>query len=250
MRRFYGIRISQLRSRPLSGVLPRRESYQWSQNRSLSRTICFYSTVADASDEKLRYPESKSSKHHDLQSYLEYASRVGLDPQSTTYIGTHYEYTVKESLKRLGFELRQVGGTSDYGIDLIGNWNLPSAPKPLKVLVQCKALAKKVSPSVVRELEGAFVGAPAGWRGSAVLGILVIQNPATKGVRDALGRSRWPMGFVTCTAEGKLLQMLWNKRAEEEGIQGIGVGLKYSGGAPDKKEIHLTWKGEGIPDQI
>ena len=78
------------------------------------------------------------------------------------------------------------------------------------------------------------------------MGLLVSQKPATKGVREALGRSRWPMGYVLCTPEGKILQMMWNRRAEQEGLEDISVGLKYAGGDAAQKEVLLTWKGEDI----
>lgn len=169
-----------------------------------------------------------------------------MDVKSTTYVGTHYEYTARSALERLGMTLKRIGGKSDYGIDLLGTWSLPSAAEPLKVLIQCKAFARKIEPSQVRELEGAFVGAPTGWRGAGVLGLLVSQKSATKGVREALGRSRWPMGYVLCTQEGKILQMVWNRRAEQEGLEDIAVGMKYAGGDAAQREILLTWKGEDI----
>lgn len=167
-----------------------------------------------------------------------------MDPASTIYVGTHYEYTTQTALERLGMSLKRIGGKSDYGIDILGTWPLPSATLPLKVLIQCKALAKKMGPSQVRELEGSFDGAPTGWRGAGVLALLVSQNPATKGVREALGRSRSPMGYVLCSADGEIQQMLWNRRAEQEGLEGIEVGLKYGGGTVEEKEVFLTWKGE------
>lgn len=196
--------------------------------------------------EELIYPESQSPNHHDLASFLHYASRIDMDTKSTVFVGTHYEYTVQTAFKRLGMSLKRIGGASDYGIDLLGTWSLPSVSQPLKVLIQCKALARKVEPSQARELEGAFVGAPTGWRGSGVLGLLVSQKSATKGVREALGRSRWPMGYVLCGSDGKILQMIWNRRAEEEGLEGVVVGLKYEGGDRTKREVVLTFKGETI----
>jgi hypothetical protein len=205
-----------------------------------------YTTAAEKDDLHLSFPDSSQSNHHDLPSFLDYASRVGLDPKSTIYVGTHYEYSTLASLSRLGFNLKQVGGSSDFGIDLLGTWDLPSVPLHLKVLVQCKALARAADPKMVRELEGAFVGSPTGWRDSSVFGLLATQKKATKGVREAIGRSRWPMGFVMCTGEGKILQMLWNRRAEEEGLLGVGVSLKYSGGRQEDREILLTWKGESL----
>jgi hypothetical protein len=199
---------------------------------------------ANAAAAELVYPESPNAHHNDLPSFLEYASRIDLDPQSTTYVGTHYEYIVKSALEGLGMSLKRIWGKSDYGIDILGTWCLPSAPQPLKVLIQCKALVRKIDPSQARELEGAFVGAPQGWRGPGVLAFIVSKKSATKGVREALGRSRWPMGYVLCNADGKVLQMLWNRRAEQECLQGIGVGLKYAGGDRNEKEVILTWKGD------
>ncbi|KUJ16825.1 uncharacterized protein LY89DRAFT_65417 [Mollisia scopiformis] len=207
---------------------------------------CNYSTNATAAPNQLVYPDSQSPSHYDLPSFLEYASRIDMDMKSTTYVGTHYEYTVQSALERLGMSLKRIGGKSDCGIDVLGSWSLPSAPQPLKVLVQCKNIARKIDPSQARELEGAFVGAPLGWRESGVLALLVSQKSATKGVRDALRRSRWPMGYVLCTPEGKIMQMLWNSRAEQEGLGGIEVGLKYAGGEAEEKEVILTWKGEAI----
>jgi hypothetical protein len=210
----------------------------------VKQSICTYSTNAAA--EELIYPDSQSPNHHDLSSFLEYVKRIEMDPKSTTYVGTLYEYTVQGALESLGMSLKRIGGKSDYGIDLLGTWSVPSAPQPLKVLIQCKAFARKIEPSQARELEGAFVGAPIGWRGAGVLGLLVSQKSATKGVREAMGRSRWPMGYVLCRADGKILQMLWNRRSEQQGLDGIEVGLKYAGGDRNEKEVVLMWKGEPI----
>jgi hypothetical protein len=221
-----------------------RPSYQPRLLRTAKQSLCKYST--NAATEGLVYPDSQSPNHHDLPSFLEYATRINMDPKSTTYVGTHYEYTVQNALERLGMSLKRIGGKSDYGIDLLGMWSVPSALQPLKVLIQCKAFARKIEPSQARELEGAFVGAPIGWREAGVLGLLVSQKSATKGVRDALGRSRWPMGYVLCGDDGKILQMLWNRKAQQGGLEGIEVGLKYWGGDRNEKEVVLMWKGEPI----
>lgn len=199
----------------------------------------------NSSTSNLIYPEPSTTNHNDLASFLDYTERSGLDPKSTLYVGTHYEYTVAQTLSRYGFYLRRIGGHSDYGTDLLGAWTVPSSKEPLKVLVQCKAIARKSSPNLVRELEGAFVGAPVGWKGHGVLGIFVTENPATKGVRDSLGRSKWPMGFMSCSREGKVRQMLWNRRAEEEGLEGLGVGLRHTG-KDGEQQLLLTWKGQHV----
>lgn len=54
------------------------------------------------------------------------------------------------------------------------------------------------------------------------------------------------MGYVLCGADGKILQMLWNRRTQEEGLSGIGVELRYGGGDQNDKEVVLTWKGEMV----
>ncbi|KAI1744134.1 hypothetical protein F4680DRAFT_282557 [Xylaria scruposa] len=200
----------------------------------------------------LHYPEAPSKdQHHDLASYLAYAERTGLDVESKVFIGTQYEYNVASILRPLGFDLRRIGGQSDKGIDLLGTWSVPSTPEhlPLRTLIQCKAYsttkAAKIGPQFIRELEGAYLGAPSGWRGSGVIALLVTQRPATKGVREALANSRWPLGYVSCSREGVLEQMLWNRRAEEEGLEGMGVTAKFSdeNRHGDARCIMLTWKG-------
>ncbi|KAK8079925.1 hypothetical protein PG997_007743 [Apiospora hydei] len=185
-------------------------------------------------------------EHYDTTSYATYAQRTGLDTKSTTYVGTHYEYQVASTLRRLGFDVKRVGGRGDFGIDLIGTWVVPSSPRPLRVIMQCKAAATKtmIGPRLIRELEGAFVGAPPGWRGDGVIGLLVAQKPATKGVRDSLGRSRWPMGFISCLPDGKVQQMLWNRPAEDEGLAGLGVGIRFSEGDHNAQELILTVQGK------
>lgn len=198
-----------------------------------------------SSTTNLVYPQQPTSNHHDLTSFIDYAQRSGLSPKSTLFVGTHYEYTVAQILSKYGFYLRRIGGHSDYGVDLLGTWTVPSSKEPLKVLVQCKATTRKSAPNLIRELEGAFVGAPIGWRGHGVLGLFVTENPATKGVRDSIGRSRWPMGFISCSREGHIQQILWNRTAEVEGLEGLGVGMRYSG-EDGKPELLLTWKGQHL----
>jgi hypothetical protein len=189
-----------------------------------------------------------SQHHKDLASFLHHAKREKLSETSTVYIGTHYEYTVSASLARLGFDVLRTGKTSDYGIDLLGWWRVPASTEPIKVLLQCKAHAKKLAPQNVRELEGSFPGAPAQWQGKGVMGFLVAASQATKGMRDALIKSSLPLGFIQITREGRVLQMLWNHQATLWGLEGFGVTTKFgpnggtAGGGVDQ-EIALTWKG-------
>ncbi|KAK1755760.1 hypothetical protein QBC47DRAFT_195617 [Echria macrotheca] len=194
----------------------------------------------------LLYPDPPTTAHHDLPSFLEHAERMGMTDKTPTFIGTHFEYTAIASLSDYGFHLRRIGGQSDLGIDLIGTWAVPSSPqRPLRVLVQCKA-SPKSGPGHIRELEGAFNGAPAGWRGSNVLAFLVTNRRATQGTMEALRRSRWPMGYISCTRLGHIEQIVWNRRAEDEGLHEMGIGLRHSLGQ-DEEQLVLTFKGKHLP---
>jgi hypothetical protein len=169
-----------------------------------------------------------SEFHNSLPSFIEYAKRRGLPANTTTYVGTHYEYTTALSLLRLGFSLLRVGKRFDDGIDLIGHWVLAPLREPLRVIIQCKARSISVSPCHVRELEGSFYGAPYDWRNKDVLGLLVTPEKATKGTLRAMAESRWPMGFVMISKEGLIQQFVWNKAAAARGLEGVGVVLRHA----------------------
>ncbi|OLN95673.1 hypothetical protein CCHL11_04879 [Colletotrichum chlorophyti] len=200
------------------------------------------------SKSQLLFPDPPTANHNDLESFLSYASRTGLDPTSTVYVGTRYEYVVSSTLSRYGIRAVRVGGASDFGIDLLGTWTLPSHKENLKVIFQCKGGSQRIGPSLVRELEGSFIGAPVGWRDDGVIAFLVSEKTASKGVRESLGRSRWPMGFISCSRDGVVQQMLWNQRAEEEGLRGMGVTMRHSEDAAgnDSSQIVLTYKGKRV----
>lgn len=201
------------------------------------------STTPASKSESLK---TQTRQHSSLASFLAYAKRTGLDETSPTFTGTRYEYLVAERLARYGFSLTRVGGASDLGVDLLGDWTIPSTSKSLKVLVQCKA-GSRVGPHFIRELEGSFVGAPPGWRGSRVLGLLVTEKPATSDMRKALARSRSPMAYFCCTGpEGVVKQMHWNQRADEEWLEGIDVALRRGAGE-EEDEIILMKDGLPLP---
>ena len=196
----------------------------------------------------LQFPEPPTKEHNSRASFLEYATRTGLDSASTVYHGTLYEYTVQESLHRFGMNLQRSGGAFDKGIDLVGTWSIPQFRKPLKIIVSCKVQGKttQTGPRLIRELEGSFAGAPPGWREPGVLGFFVAPKAATKGMRDTLGRSRWPMGCAMCSSDGIITQLLWNQTASECGLGHLGVGIRYTGHNPPQTEVVLMWKGEAI----
>ncbi|KAF5987139.1 hypothetical protein FCOIX_1152 [Fusarium coicis] len=193
---------------------------------------------------ELIYPDAPTKEHSDLNSFLSYVERVSLNKRSTVYRGTHYEYTVADTLSQYGFFLKRVGGQSDRGMDLLGIWTLPSTTRTFKVVLQCKAGARSASPMYVRELKGAMAAAPPGWRGSDVLGLLVGEKPATKGVQGEMHSADVALGYVCCSKEGDVLQLLWNIKAQEMGLDGVTVGLKYGG---DANKLVLVSGGEMLP---
>ena len=199
----------------------------------------------------------QSAQHSTLPTFLTHARRTALSPTSTVYLGTRYEYLTQLHLRRLGLELIRVGKRGDGGVDLLGRWWLPNqversvqtkegheagrskleegqqgkgeekkriAP-PIKVLVQCKRLNKKITPAVVREMEGAFRSAPVGWRGRDVVGLVVSGKPATKGVVDGMKRSERGLGWV-CLEEVELESGVREGDAdcemEELELEGVG----------------------------
>lgn len=219
--------------------------------RLAKRAICpsqTYRAYSSNASTDLVYPDSNTAAHNDMRSFLNYASRTGLDPKSTVFVGTYYEYLVGDTLSRYGFHLRRIGGASDGGIDLLGEWMPPSAKTPIRVLVQCKGGKQTTGPRLIRELEGAFVSAPAGWRGDNVLGIFTSEGTATKGMRDAMARTRWPMATITCSSksDGGVHQFLWNRAADNIGLDGLGVAIKRSP-VDDKEVLVLTWEGKPLP---
>lgn len=94
---------------------------------------------------------------------------------------------------------------------------------------------------MIRELEGAVVGAPVRYRGEGTIAMLSAAKEATKGVRDAVGRSGLPMAYLNITTEGRVRQFVWNQAAVECGLEGVGVTLRYL--VDGESEVALTWKG-------
>jgi hypothetical protein len=241
--------------------------------QSIPRRIATTSSTNPAPIDIPKLIVSPGSPHHNsLSSFLDYAKRTSLGPTTTYFVGTHYEYTSALSLMRLGFSLLRVGRASDAGIDLIGHWALAPLREPMRTIIQCKARNISVSPSNVRELEGAFLGIPPDWRSKDVLGLLVTTQKATRGTLEALGQSRSPMGFVMICKSGIVQQFVWNRAAAERGLEGVGVTLRHTPrvlipdtheedikprkitkksllkfkNAGTQKDIQLTWMGSPI----
>ncbi|KAF4976398.1 hypothetical protein FZEAL_6927 [Fusarium zealandicum] len=197
---------------------------------------------------KLLYPEAPSKDHSDLATFLSYVERTQLSKRTSVYQGTHYEYTVADTLSRYGFFLKRVGGASDRGTDLLGTWKLPSTSHTMQVILQCKSGARAVGPMYVRELKGAIAVAPPGWRNGSVLGLMVGEKPATKGVLGEMHSAENALGYVCCSKEGEVRQLLWNLKAQDIGLQGVSVGVRYEGkGEGESKTLVLLRNGKALP---
>ncbi|OKL57591.1 hypothetical protein UA08_07272 [Talaromyces atroroseus] len=210
-------------------------------------------------------PPAPSQNHRDLQSFLTYA-KDNVPEISTTFVGTRYEYTVQSSLRRFAFDLTRIGGRDDAGIDLVGTWHIPGREyAPIRIVAQCKALRTKLGPNLVRELEGAFRHSPIGWRTTEKLAMLISSREATKGVRDTLTRSPYPLFWMMMESDGAIKQVLWNSKAEDLGLAALGVEARYpqvtavadadtaadSATTSDERarpNVVLTWDGSDIPD--
>lgn len=212
------------------------------RNRAFYSTHTYSTHTATANELAISY----ASQHNDLDSFLRYASRTGLDPESKVFRGTHYEYVTQATLQRLSISTQRTGAANDRGIDLLGTWHLPTLTREVKVFVQCKILGSgRAGPVLARELEGAFKGLPSKYANDpGVIGMLVTTSQSTKSMRDALQRSDLPMIHLACGTDGSLSQMSWNRTAENHGLAGVTVGQTYK---PDgKNEIRVIWKGQNL----
>jgi hypothetical protein len=218
--------------------------------QSLKKRVSYAKGVSSTAAKALI---QSSNEHNDLQSFLAFAKQKGLSSETAVYKGTHYEYTVMESLKQFGFHLHRTGKSNDKGIDLLGIWRLPGKPHEVKVLVQCK-LSRGI-PATIRELEGVYAGAPSAWQGDNVLALLATSKSLTKGVLEGIQRSQSSLGALHIEPHGLARQFVWNSVAGERGLAGVGVTAKYEEAPSDGdttplgvkktiKTVALTWKGQ------
>ncbi|CUS09103.1 unnamed protein product [Tuber aestivum] len=181
-----------------------------------------------------------SDLHHDLESFLKYAEVIALPTHTTVYVGTLYEYTVKEALKSFGISLERTGGRDDRGVDLRGTWTVPNLPseqsqKPrvYDALVQCKCT--KVAPAAIRELDGA-----ASLKKPETIGILAAPKHCSPGIRKHMAMSPRPLMYLCLRKERRIVeQIIWNAPASVL-LPGVGVRAIHIKG---RVEIVLTIHG-------
>jgi len=60
------------------------------------------------------------------------------------------------------------------------------------------------------------------------------------------------VGFLFIDEEGDIRQMLWNRKAEDVGLVGVGVGIRYEGERDGRRRsvVELIWRGEPVGDSV
>ncbi|KAK6525609.1 hypothetical protein TWF281_010664 [Arthrobotrys megalospora] len=242
------ITITALKLPPVSGIITRTSI---TTTRIKSRTL------------------TTLSSHSDIPSFLRHATVTSLNPATTVFNGTLYEYTVLAALTRClpGISLTRVGGRDDAGVDLLGTWELPTIPrrpllssnnnnnenksenpqkeereeegeggegndKPhtLPLTIQCKNVQQKSWKGPQYIRE--LEGALAS-RPLHALGILASVRDITPGMKKQMLASRRALGFVKVTP----LEAVYGEKIS---IQRYGEGEEVGKGMT---EFRLTGKG-------
>lgn len=152
-----------------------------------------------------------------LASRAQVDSGAGRRGMSTHSVGLAYELLVHKFLVRstssggaFGLALLHRGGAGDGGVDLRGLWDVPalarSSPteeagrRKLQVVVQCKAFERRLSPAVVRELEGTILAlrhSPGEEaiksKSDGIIGIIVSQSGFSGATIKRALSSNWPI---------------------------------------------------------
>lgn len=89
-----------------------------------------------------------------------------------TASGREFERLVARAYSKSGYDVVEVGGANDGGVDLI------VSKAGIKAIVQCKAHARAISPAVVRELYGTLTHA------NATIAILASTNGPSDNARE------------------------------------------------------------------
>ena len=138
---------------------------------------------------------------------------------ATVHQGVRFEQRTHGVLHaQLSMSLTRIGGKSDGGVDLQGDWWLPppadatATPtlstgwtddpqrRRLRVLVQCKAEKTKLGPNYIREMEGVMLAlhdeptpdADPGTNASATVAILASESSFTRAGLERARQSRVP----------------------------------------------------------
>lgn len=118
-----------------------------------------------------------------------FSTRTG--EQSYAFLGRKYEEACQAMLRDIGVDARLVGGASDGGIDLCGQWHLDDRD-PVPIVAQCKNTSRRPCPPVfVRELEGAVSRMK-----TTTVAMLICSSDAGKAAVEAIRLSSTPILFL------------------------------------------------------
>ncbi|CAO3632998.1 unnamed protein product [Mucor fragilis] len=164
------------------------------------------------------------SSKKNLSSFLEQTDK---DITSTVYRGTLFELQTLETLATTaGMNLEHVGGKSDRGIDLRGQWF-----NNTDILVQCKNTKQGCTPDQIRELIGT-VASSTSPKKRKIIGILSTvnriqnNNQFTPDVLQQFRASTIALGLVTIE-NTTLKTIMFNKKAQAM-LKGLSISTQYS----------------------
>ncbi|KAI8341188.1 hypothetical protein BC941DRAFT_416072 [Chlamydoabsidia padenii] len=139
--------------------------------------------------------------------------KLPADPTSTVYRGKLFEWQTLEAFESLGMTLVHVGGKSDGGIDLKGEWIVDNNKIP--VIIQCKNVKNGCTPDHLRGLLGTVVGLA-----RPTLSILTTSSCAsnnktyTPDTMTLFNSSTLPLGLARVSSEAVLDALVLNHAAQ------------------------------------
>lgn len=164
----------------------------------------------------------------------------GKDQTTATFRGTLFEWQTREALQTaFGMRLKHVGGKSDRGVDLRGEWPLKELKAVRRdtqqaaslpdisptILAQCKNVKSGCTPDHVRALIGTIMGY--GEFAKDTLGIMAIAGYKnfTKDVVSQFMASPVPLSLAKI--DGTLVQSLIFNHAADELLKGLTVTTHF-----------------------
>lgn len=154
-------------------------------------------------------------------SLFTFLKQTDKDVTSTVYRGTMFELQTLECLQTTtGMTLEHVGGKSDGGIDLRGQWY-----NNINVIVQCKNLKTGCTPEHIRQLMGTTLISTT--KKSKTIGILstVSHKHFTRDVVSHFNSSPVPLGLATIQ-DTTLKSLMFNKKAEQI-LKGLSITTQF-----------------------
>lgn len=177
-----------------------------------------------------------STQNNELLNFLKQKK----DVTSNLYKGTLFELQTLDTLRNVaGMTLTHVGGKSDGGIDLRGQWY-----NDINIIVQCKNTKQGCTPDHVRELMGTVMANTTPRK--PVLGILstAYVKPFTRDVMQHFNASPLPLGLAT-VQDAKLTSLLFNKKANSF-LKGLVISTLYDAEGNESLYIEIPVNKESL----